>query len=168
VKEVKEKDTHDKQEDREVTKRSLESGQLGHVIVVENFDRRARVSNDGPFKIVRTREEVDIQWSRAVLSVGLPMSFFDNKEVRNTVLMTEECGENYIRTKPGGVKETTLPHRTFFTTKLIPKLDKFIDDKNMDKMREMTQELAGVVFNDGWTVLDHHPIVKTSSWVSVL
>ncbi len=51
--------------------------------------------------------------------------------------MTEECAENYITTKPGGVKETTLPHRTFFTTKLIPKLDEFIDNLNMGKMREM-------------------------------
>ena len=54
-----------------------------------------------------------------------------------TVHMTSECVENYIRTKPGGVKETTIPHHTFFSTKLIPKLDKFIDDKNMGKMREM-------------------------------
>ena len=65
------------------------------------------------------------------------MSFFDNEEVRKTVLMTTECPENYFRTKPGGFKETTLPHRTFFTTKLIPKYDKFIDNKNMGKIREI-------------------------------
>jgi hypothetical protein len=74
-------------------------------------------------------------------------------------VLEAECGENYIRTKPGGVQETTLPHRTFFTTKLIPKLDKFIDDKNMDKMREMDQELESAVFIDRWTTVDHHPIV---------
>ena len=62
-------------------------------------------------------------------------SLYDNKEVRKVVLMTVECAENYIRTKPGGVKETTLTHRTFFTTKLIPKYDKFIDNKNMGKIR---------------------------------
>ena len=61
---------------------------------------------------------------------------------------------------PGGVKETTLPHRTFFTTKLIPKLDKFIDNKNMGKIREMTQELSVTVFSDGWTTVNHHPIVN--------
>jgi hypothetical protein len=55
------------------------------------------------------------------------MRFFDNKEVRKVVRMTTVCGENYIRTQRGGVKETTLPHRTFFSTKLIPKLDKLID-----------------------------------------
>jgi hypothetical protein len=88
------------------------------------------------------------------------MSFFDNKEVRKAVRMTAECGENYIRTKPGGVKETTLPHRTYFTTKLIPKLDKFIDGKNMGKMREMAEELAAAVFSDGWTAVNHHPIVN--------
>jgi hypothetical protein len=46
------------------------------------------------------------------------MNFFDNPEVHKAVLMTTECGQNYIRTKPGGVKEPTLSHRTFFTTKL--------------------------------------------------
>ena len=118
------------------------------------------MSNDRPFKIVRTRDEVDMQWARAAVSAGLPMSFFDNKEVRKAVRMTAECGENYIRTKPGGVKETTLPHRTYFTTKLIPKLDKFIDGKNMGKMREMAEELAAAVFSDGWTAVNHHPIVN--------
>ena len=90
-----------------------------------------------------------IQWVRTALSAGFPMSFFDNKEVRKAVPMTAECVENYIRTKPVGVKETTLSHRTFSTTKLIPKLDKFIDNKNMGKMREITHELAASVFCDG-------------------
>ena len=83
------------------------------------------------------------------MSAGLPMSFFDNPEVRKAVLMTAECGQNYIRTKPGGVKEPTLTHHTFFTTKLIPRLDKLIDDKNMGKMREMARDLAAAVFTGG-------------------
>ena len=74
--------------------------------------------------------------------------------------MTQECEDNYIRTKPGGVKETTVTHHTFFITKLIPKLDNFIDHKNMGKIREMTQELADAVFSDGCTVVNHHPIVN--------
>jgi hypothetical protein len=57
-----------------------------------------------------------MKWVRTDVSAGLPMSFFDNPEVPKTVLMTTECGQNYIRTKPGGVKEPTLTHRTFFTT----------------------------------------------------
>ena len=101
-----------------------------------------------------------MQWVRAVVSAGLPMSFFDNKEVRKAFLFTAECGNNYIGTKPGGVKEPTLPHRTYFTTKLVPTLDKLIDDQNMGKMRAMSQELTTAVFSDGWTVVDHHPIVN--------
>ncbi len=73
------------------------------------------------------------KFGKRTVSVGIPMSFFDNPEVRKTVLMTTECGQNYIRTKPGGVKEPTLSYHTFFTTKVIPKLDKLIDDKNMGK-----------------------------------
>ncbi len=60
VKELKERDTHVDQEGRELAKRSLESGQLGDSIVVEIFGIRTRSSNDGPFKIVRTRGEVDM------------------------------------------------------------------------------------------------------------
>jgi hypothetical protein len=88
------------------------------------------------------------------------MRFFDNPEVHKVVLMTAECGQNYIRTKPGGVQEPTLPHRTFFTSKFIPRLDKLIDDKNMGKMREMSRDLTAAVFNDGWNSVNHHPIVN--------
>ena len=84
----------------------------------------------------------------------------NNKEVHKTVLMTTECVGNYIRTKPGGVKDTTLTHHTFFTTKLIPKFDKFIDGKNMGKMRVMTRDLVPTVFSHGWTDVNHHPIVN--------
>ncbi len=75
-----------------------------------------------------------------MVSAGLPMSCIDNEEVRKTDLMTADCGQSYIRTKPGGVKKPRLSHRTYVTIKLVPKLDKFIDDKNMHKMREMTKE----------------------------
>jgi hypothetical protein len=46
------------------------------------------------------------------------------------------------------------------TTKFIPNLDHLIDDKNMGKMREMTRDLTTVVFIDGWTDVNHHPIVN--------
>jgi hypothetical protein len=69
---------------------------------VDLFSKKARLVV--PLKKVRTREEVDFQWSRVVVSAGFPMSFFDNKEVPKAVLMTTECAENYIRTKPGRVK----------------------------------------------------------------
>ena len=65
------------------------------------------------------------------------------------------------------MKEPTPPHHTYFTTKIIPTLDKLIDDQNMGKMRDMTQELDTAVFSDGWTTVDHHPIV-TVIMVSVL
>jgi hypothetical protein len=162
VKEVKRRDEHEKIQAREMDQRSLENGQVDDVIDVEKFGKRSRSSNNGitlPFQTVRKREEVDMQWTRVAVSAGLPMSFFDNPEVRKTVLMTAECGQNYVRTKPGGVKETTLTHHTF-TMKLIPKLDKLIDEKNMEKIREMTRDLTTVVSIDGWTAVNHHPIVN--------
>ena len=74
--------------------------------------------------------------------------------------MGQSCRVCWASDEPGGVKEPTLTHRTFFTTKLIPKLDKLIDEKNMCKMREMTRDLTVTVFNNGWTVVNHHPIVN--------
>ena len=46
VKEMKERHEHDKIQDREVVKRSLESGQPDDVIDVEKFGKRPRSSND--------------------------------------------------------------------------------------------------------------------------
>ncbi len=138
---MKRRNEYEKIQAREMDQRSLESGKADDAIDVEKFGKRPRSSNNGitrPFQTVRKREEVDMQWVRSVMSVGLPMSFFDNLEVHKTVLMTEECGQNYIRTKPGGVKEPTLSHHTILNTKLIPKLDKLIDENNMGKMREVT------------------------------
>ncbi len=60
VRELKEMDTQTEQVAREVTKRSLESGSPEDAIIVENFCKKARVSNDRPFKIVSTRDEVDM------------------------------------------------------------------------------------------------------------
>ena len=113
VRELKERDTQTDQAAREVTKRSLESGAPDDAIIVDNFCKKARVSNDRQFKIVRTRDEV-----------------------------------------AGGVKEITLPHRTYFITKLIPKLDKFIDLKNMGNVREMTEEMTVAFCSDGWTAVN--------------
>jgi hypothetical protein len=88
VKEVKRRDEHEKIQVREMDQRSLESGQADDVIDVEKFGKRPRSSNNGitrPFQTVRKREEVDMQWVRSVVSDGLPMRFFDNPEVRETV-----------------------------------------------------------------------------------
>ncbi len=79
--ELKERDARAAEEARDVTKRSLESGTPGDPIMAENFGsggKKVRVSNHGPFSIVRTREEVDMQWARTSVSAGLPMIFFDN------------------------------------------------------------------------------------------
>jgi hypothetical protein len=53
-------------------KRSLESGQCDDTTDVEKFVKRIDTSNNGltrPFKTVRKREEVDIQWVRDAVTV---------------------------------------------------------------------------------------------------
>ena len=77
VKELKERGENDKIQGREAAKRSLQSGEPNDPVDVERFDKKSRLV--GPFKKVRTREEVDFQWARAAVSAGLPMSFFDKR-----------------------------------------------------------------------------------------
>ena len=74
VKELKQRDEHDKIQGRETVKRSLQSGEPNDEVDVELFSKKARLV--GPFKKARTREEVDFQWARADMSAGLPMCFF--------------------------------------------------------------------------------------------
>ncbi len=74
---MKERDEHDKIQDREAAKRSLQSGEPNDPVDVERFDKKSCLV--GPFKKVRTKEEVDFQWVRATVSVGIPMSFFDKR-----------------------------------------------------------------------------------------
>ena len=136
---------------------------------VELFSKKARLVD--PFKKVRTRKEVDFQWVRSALSPGLPMSFFDNEEVHKSVLMTAECPENYRRTKPGGVKETTVLYHTFFTTKLIPKLDNHRSQEHGEDEGNDTREDSCSFqgrMSTGWTVVNHHPIVNIIMGVSSL
>ncbi len=83
VKKVKRRDEHEKIQVREMDQRSLESGQVDDVIDVEKF-------------------------GKGLDRLTMGSCFFDHPEVRKGVLMTGECGQNYIRTKPGGVKEPTL------------------------------------------------------------
>ena len=52
VKDLKERDTHVKKQDREVTKRSLESEQSDDPAYKYKFEKKARMSKDDPFKIV--------------------------------------------------------------------------------------------------------------------
>ena len=87
VKELNQRDEHDKIQGREmvkISKRSLQSGEPNDVVDVELFIKKARLVV--PLKKVRTRVEVHFQWSRPVVSAGLPMSFFgcphDNRVCR--------------------------------------------------------------------------------------
>ena len=57
VKELKQRDEHDKIQGRETDKRSLQSGEPKDTVDVELLSKKARLV--GPFKKVRTREETD-------------------------------------------------------------------------------------------------------------
>ena len=98
VEDLQQRQMHAKTQDKQTGMRALQQDS-DCVVVGEEIVSASKMSRgSGPFKSTRTREEVNMQWARSVVPVGLPMSFFDNKEVRKTVLFTTECGSNYIGT----------------------------------------------------------------------
>jgi hypothetical protein len=72
VKEMKQRDDHDKIQGRETVKRSFQSGEPNDTVDVELFRKKARLV--GPFKKVRTREEVDFCVQRITSGPNLVVS----------------------------------------------------------------------------------------------
>ena len=88
----------------------MEIGQTDDVIDVEIFDKRTHTSNNGftrSFKTVRKREEVDMQWVRTVVTVVIPMIFFDNVEVRKVVFIILNL-HNRRRRSPGASARSVI------------------------------------------------------------
>ena len=90
--------------------------QIDDPVDVDRFGKMDRMCKDDPFKIVRTREEVDIQMVRSVVSVGLPMRFchsycFDNNFYRS------HCFDNVTKV----VKWISLKKKTFVRFQFIVK-----------------------------------------------
>jgi hypothetical protein len=90
VEDLQQRQLHAKTQDKQTDKRALQQDS-DCVVVGEEIGSVSKISRgSGPFKSTRTREEVNMQWARVAVSAGLPMSFFDNKEVRKAVLFIQE------------------------------------------------------------------------------
>jgi hypothetical protein len=107
-----------------------------------------------------TRDQLNEQWARAIVSCGLAISSVDNEEFRKAVLFSSLCGQQAVSLLPGGGRDTTLHHRTMFTTKHIPELDRKLDAAVMARINGLLEKLGGIILSDGWTSTSNRPILN--------
>jgi hypothetical protein len=84
-----------------------------------------------------TAQQVDEQWTRAIVKNGLPLHLVDDIEFRHAVLMTARAGLSYVNAQKS-VSE--LPHRTSLSTRCIPKLDIKVHSKISKRIYGLIKE----------------------------
>ncbi len=95
-------------------KKAIKASVSGH----SDFTTAATV--DSPLLMRPSEAEVDEQWARALVRMGLPIQLVDDAEFRKAVLYTTRAGLSYVDAQKG---EPKLPHRTKMSTVCIPMLD---------------------------------------------
>jgi hypothetical protein len=100
------------------------------------------------------------QWARAIVSCGFSIRCVDDEEFRKAVLFSLLCGQQAVSFLPGGQKDTSLHHRTMFTVKHLPELDRKLDSAVMARINGLLEKLGGVILSDGWTSTSNRPILN--------
>jgi hypothetical protein len=103
-----------------------------------------------------TRQKVDEQWTRSLIKNGLPIHVVDDEEFRKAVAMTAMCGGQYV----DGSGKTRLPHRTTFTNKLIPAMDKKLEAGVKERIEPLMKKTGATLLSDGWTSTSNRPVVN--------
>ena len=110
---------------------------------------------------VVTPVQVHEAWGKTIAACGLPVHIVDDPFFRDAVRLTAMCGMRMICMGPDRtLSDTTLPHRTTYSTKIIPDLDKRTDAAVMNKMEGVLQQLGGALISDGWESTTGRPIVN--------
>jgi Protein of unknown function (DUF 659) len=109
---------------------------------------------------VVTREDMNMAWTRAIVNRGLPLSLVDDVEFRRALVVAAMCGQQAVSHLPGGGKDSTLAQRTTLTTKLIPQLDKELDERNNKRMEGLLKKYGATFMSDGTSSVSKRPIVN--------
>ena len=107
-----------------------------------------------------TNEEMEQAWSEAFIANGLPMKIFDDPHFRKAVMKTASCGEQSITLGKGGKRDTTMPHRTTYSKRILPATDARLDAENMARMRPKYKKVGATLMSDGWVSTSGRPIIN--------
>lgn len=96
------------------------------------------------------------QWARLIVKKALPLDLFDEPEFREALALTAKCGS--LNLLPGGVLQ--IPRRRKLTTKILPELDKELDDTIRNKIDGIIEHTGVMLMSDGWTNVQSRPILN--------
>jgi len=96
-------------------------------------------------------------WAKVIAAKGLPIDFVDDPFVRAAITMTARASAVYIDAKDADCK---LPHRTIMATKILPALDKKLNEDIESKMSGLLKQTGAMIISDGWTSVQSRPIIN--------
>ena len=70
-----------------------------------------------------SQDQVDEQWTRALIRKGRPLDLVDDSEFRKAVLLTARTGMSYTHNDQEARNDSKLPHKTKMASVCVPKLD---------------------------------------------
>jgi len=110
--------------------------------------------------MLKSREEMNAAWARAVMSCGLPLNIVNNPHFREAVTWTAMCGSEGLTHETPGNYTTTLPRRTTFSKKTVPEAEAALNNGIEQKMRHLIEETGPSILSDGWKSTSNRPIVN--------
>ena len=87
-------------------------------------------------------DQVDEQWTRALIKKGLQLDLVDDSEFRKAVLLTARTGMSYTHNDQEARNDSKLPHKTKMASVCVPKLDAKLDEK-------VNKRVDGIVADTG-------------------
>lgn len=85
-------------------------------------------------------DQVNEQWTRALVRKGLALDLVDDVEFRKAVLMTARAGLPYTQTVNDGKVDSKLPRRFKLTKVCVPELDKKLTQKVSKRIDGIIQD----------------------------
>jgi hypothetical protein len=102
-------------------------------------------------------------WSEAIIKNGLSPSLVDDPLFRKALVTTARMGQSAVCMGKGtalGKRDTTLPHRVTFSTKIIPATDKRLDEEGMARLKPRMKKVGGTLMSDGWQSTTNKPVIN--------
>ena len=83
-------------------------------------------------------------WNQAVLGKGLTFDFFSDPLVRKAILVTEQCADSIITSSNTYGKDTVLPRRNTWTSKILPVTDDRLQQEAMRVLTPLYKEIGAI------------------------
>jgi hypothetical protein len=100
-----------------------------------------------------SHEDFVAVWSEAVLGKCLTFDFFSDTLVRKAILVTTQCDDSIITSSSTQGKDTVLPRRTTWTTKILTATDDRLQQEDMRVLAPLYKEIGACFMETDGKVL---------------